>query len=248
MGIFSRLADIVNSNLNAMLASAEDPDKIIRLIIQEMEDTLVEVRSSAVRSIAERREMERRAEALRREEEDWERKAELAITRGREDLARGALLARTHRAQARASVDQQIAQLVGALAQQNDDIAKLQIKLADAKSREQTLAQRRTTAGNRIKVREKLHDERLGDAFLRFEAAERQLDQMEGRVEAYDLGRTPSRGPTLDEELASLEADAAVNDELEALKARLGNRMPEKPAAQGPAGHGNEPAKAGEQN
>jgi len=227
MGIFSRLADIVNSNLNSLLASAEDPDKIIRLIIQEMEDTLVEVRSSAVRSIAERRELERRAEALRREEEDWERKAELAVTRGREDLARGALLARNHRAQARASVDQQVAQLVAGLAQQHEDIAKLQIKLADAKSREQALAQRRTTAGNRIKVREKLHDERLGDAFLRFESAERALDQLEGRVEAYDLGRTPGRSPTLDEELATLAADTTVNDELEALKARLGNRMPE---------------------
>ena len=226
MGIFSRLADIVNSNLNALLASAEDPEKIIRLIIQEMEDTLVEVRSSAVRSIAERREMERRLEALKREEEDWQSKAELALTRGREDLARGALLARSHRAQARASVEQQVAQLVAGLAQQNEDITKLQTKLADAKAREQTFAQRRATAGNRIKVREKLHDERINDAFLRFETAERQLDQMEGRVEAFDLGRTPSRGPTLDEELATLAADASMNDELEALKARLGNRMP----------------------
>ncbi len=233
MGIFSRLADIVNSNLNALLASAEDPEKIIRLIIQEMEDTLVEVRSSAVRSIAERREMERRLEALKREEEDWQAKAELALTRGREDLARGALLARTHRGQARASVEKQVAQLVAGLAQQNEDITKLQTKLADAKAREQSFAQRRATAGNRIKVREKLHDERINDAFLRFETAERQLDTMEGRVEAYDLGRAPStRGPTLEEELAGLAADASMNDELEALKARLGNRMPNgSPAA-----------------
>jgi phage shock protein A len=226
MGIFSRLADIVNSNLNALLASAEDPEKIIRLIIQEMEDTLVEVRSSAVRSIAERRELERRADSLRREEQDWEQKAELALTRGREDLARGALLARTHRAQARASVEQQIAVLVSALSQQNEDIAKLQTKLADAKSREQSLAARRTSAGNRLKVREKLHDDRINDAFFRFEAAERQLDQMEGRVESYDLGRVTGRGPSLEDELAGLAADATVNDELEALKARLGNRLP----------------------
>ena len=228
MGIFSRLADIVNSNLNALLASAEDPEKIIRLIIQEMEDTLVEVRSSAVRSIAERREMERRLEALKREEDDWQAKAELALTRGREDLARGALLARSHRAQARASVEQQVAQLVASLAQQNEDITKLQTKLADAKSREQSFASRRTTAGNRIKVREKLHDERINDAFFRFETAERQLDQMEGRVEAYDLGRSPGRVPTLEDELATLAADASMNEELEALKARLGNRIPQK--------------------
>lgn len=228
MSIFSRLADIVNSNLNALLATAEDPEKIIRLIIQEMEDTLVEVRSSAVRTIAERRELERRCEALRREEEDWNRKAELALTRDREDLARGALLARAHRAQARESVEKQIAVLAGGLAQQNEDIAKLQAKLADAKSRQQALAARRTTAGNRLRVREKLHDERINDAFLRFEQAERSLDVMEGRVEAYDLGRTsgPGRQPTLEEELAGLEADAGVEDELAALKARLGNRIP----------------------
>jgi phage shock protein A len=235
MGIFSRLADIVNSNLNALLASAEDPEKIIRLIIQEMEDTLVEVRSSAVRTIAERRELERRVEALKREEDDWQRKAELALTRGREDLARGALLARAHRAQARAALEPQMATLVAGLAQQNDDITKLQAKLADAKARERGFAARRTTAGNRLKVREKLHDERISDAFFRFEQAERSLDQMEGRVEAYDLGRAPgvSRQPTLEEELANLEADSGVNEELEALKARLGNTLP--PASPGPA-------------
>jgi phage shock protein A len=236
MSIFSRLADIINSNLNALLATAEDPEKIIRLIIQEMEDTLVEVRSSAVRTIAERREMERRAESLKREEDDWQRKAELALTRGRDDLARGALLAKTHRQQARTSIEQQIAQLVGGLSQQNEDIAKLQTKLADAKSRQQALAARRTTAGNRIKVREKLHDDRINDAFFRFDQAERTLDQMEGRVEAYDLGRTNGGKPTLEEELAGLEANAGLDEELAALKARLGNRLPpqgaDKPAEQ----------------
>jgi phage shock protein A len=229
MGIFSRLADIVNSNLNALLATAEDPEKIIRLIIQEMEDTLVEVRSSAVRSIAERRELERRADALKREEEDWERKAELALTRGRDDLARGALLARTHRAQARATIETQIAVVVGGLAQQNEDIAKLQTKLADAKQREQSLIARRNTATNRLKIREKLHDDRIGDAFFRFERAEKALDQMEGKVEAYDLGRNGGipRTPTLEEELAGLEANTSVDEELAALKARMGNRLPE---------------------
>jgi phage shock protein A len=232
MSIFSRVADIINSNINSLVATAEDPEKIIRLIIQEMEDTLVEVRSSAVRSIAERRELERKADALRREEAEWERKAELALTRNREDLARGAILARTHRGQARQVLEQQIAQLVGSLAQQNEDIGKLQTKLADAKARQQTLASRRTTAGNRLKMREKLHDDRINDAFFRFEQAEKSLDQMEGRVEAYDLGRGGSNGgkPTLEEELAGLEADASVEAELAAMKARLDNRLPKAPA------------------
>ncbi|MEJ0046936.1 MAG: phage shock protein PspA [Rhodospirillales bacterium] len=231
MSIFSRLADIVNSNLNALLASAEDPEKIIRLIIQEMEDTLVEVRSSAVRTIAERRDLERRAESLRREEDEWQRKAELALARGREDLARGALTAKSHRAQARANLDQQIAVLTGGLSQQNDDITKLQAKLADAKKRQQSLAARRTTAGNRLMVREKLHDDRINDAFFRFEQAERSLDHLEGRVEAFDLGRGKGSVPTLEDELAALEANEAVDAELAALKARLGNSLPAGEAA-----------------
>jgi phage shock protein A len=115
MGIFSRLADIVNSNINAILDRAEDPEKIIRLIVQEMEDTLVEVRSAAVRTIAERKELERRVDTLRREQEEWQRRAELAVTRGREDLAKGALTAKTRVGEALAHEEHQLAQLAQAL-------------------------------------------------------------------------------------------------------------------------------------
>ncbi|CAH2601001.1 phage shock protein A [Rhodovastum atsumiense] len=222
MGIFSRLTDIVNSNINAILARAEDPEKIIRLIIQEMEDTLVEVRSSAVRTIAEKKELERRAEQLRREQEEWQRKAELALIRNREDLARGALHAKARVGQALATIEQQLPQIVEGLARQNDDIAKLQAKLADAKARERTLVARHNTATTRLKVRTRLYDERITDAFARFEQVERTLDEMEGRVEAFDLGRKKD----LHTELADLEADAGVDDELRQLKARLGNHMP----------------------
>lgn len=225
MGIFSRLTDIVNSNLNALLDRAEDPEKIIRLIIQEMEDTLVEVRSAAVRSIAERKELERKAGQLRREEEDWQHKAELAITKGRDDLAKGALHAKARVGQTLQALDQQLAHLNEALAQQNEDIGKLQAKLNDAKARERAIVARHKTAGTRLKLRAKLYDERITDAFARFEQVERTLDEMEGRVEAYDLGRKPG----LHEEFADLEADAGVQEELDALKARLGNRL--SPAA-----------------
>ena len=222
MGIFSRLTDIVNSNINAILARAEDPEKIIRLVIQEMEDTLVEVRSAAVRSIAERRELERRVALLRREQEDWERKAELAITRGREDLAKGALHAKARGAEALRAAEQQLEHLAAALARQSEDVGKLQAKLADAKAREQAIVARHKSAANRLKIRARLHDERINDAFARFEHVERQLDEMEGRVEAYDLGRNGG----IAEEFADLEAEGRVQEEFERLKARLGNRLP----------------------
>jgi phage shock protein A len=221
MGIFSRLADIVNSNINAILDRAEDPEKIIRLIIQEMEDTLVEVRSSAVRTIAEKKEIERRIAALEREQEEWQRRAELAITKGREDLAKGALLAKARVVEALSTLQHQRQQIEDALAKQNEDIAKLQAKLADAKMREKTIAARQKTAVNRIKLRTHLYDERITDAFARFEHVERALDEMEGKVEAFDLGRKKS----LADELAGLEAESGVEEELRALKERLGNSI-----------------------
>jgi phage shock protein A len=226
MGIFSRLADIVNSNINAILDRAEDPEKIIRLIIQEMEDTLVEVRSAAVRSIAERKEMERRVEGLKREQEEWQRRAELAVTKGREDLAKGALTAKARVAQALAAEEAQLARLAQALDKQNEDIGKLQAKLADAKAREKAMVARHKSASARLKLRTKLYDDRIADAFARFEQVERSLDEMEGRVEALDLGRKPG----LAEELAGLEAEAGVDEELAALKARLGNSIRPGPA------------------
>jgi phage shock protein A len=221
MGIFSRLADIVNSNINAILDRAEDPEKIIRLIIQEMEDTLVEVRSSAVRTIAEKKELERRLAALQREAEEWQRRAELALTKGRDDLAKGALLAKARVAEAARSLETQLAQLADGLEKQNEDISKLQAKLADAKAREKSIAARHKTAAAWLKVRTKLYDERIADAFARFEQVERTLDHLEGKVEAYDIGRKKS----LSEELAGLEAENGVDEELAALKARLGNRL-----------------------
>ena len=228
MGIFSRLSDIVNSNINSILARAEDPEKIIRLIIQEMEDTLVEVRSSTVRSIAERKELERRVAALKREEEEWERKAELAVTRGRDDLAKGALHAKSRVTQTLHDLELQLTQLVEALNRQNEDITKLQHKLNDAKARQRSLVARHKTAANRLKLKTKLYDERITDAFARFEQVERALDEAEGKVEAFDIGRQPG----LHEEFAQMEADSSVQEALDKLKARLGNRIPPTTAPQ----------------
>jgi phage shock protein A len=221
MGIFSRLADIVNSNINAILDRAQDPEKIIRLIIQEMEDTLVEVRSSAVRTIAEKKEIERRLGTLEREQEEWQHRAELAVTKAREDLAKAALHAKARVVEALSTLKRQHQQIEEALARQNEDIGKLQAKLADAKTREKAIAARQKTAVNRIKLRTHLYDERITDAFARFEQVERALDEAEGKVEAYDLGR----GKSLADELAGLEAENGVEAELKALKERLGNQI-----------------------
>jgi phage shock protein A len=221
MGIFSRLADIVNSNINAILDRAEDPEKIIRLIVQEMEDTLVEVRSAAVRTIAEKKELERRLETLRREGGEWQRKAEFALFKEREDLAKAALLAKSRIAETLNASERQLAQLEDALAKQNEDIGKLEAKLKDAKAREKTIVTRQKSAAARLKVRAKLYDERIGDAFARFEHVERALDELEGKVEVYDLGRKK----TLTDELTELETNSTVEAELAELKKRLGNRL-----------------------
>lgn len=220
MGIFSRLGDIVNSNINAILDRAEDPEKLVRLIIQEMEDTLVEVRSSAVKTVAEKKEIERRLAEIRRESEDWQRKAEFALSKDREDLAKGALVTKAKLAEAAEQMAGELSRLDAALAKTNEDIGALQQKLADAKTREKALIARHKTATNRLKVRTQLYDDRITDAFSRFEQVERNLDVLEGRSEVLGMGRTKS----LDEEIAELEAESKVESELAALKAKLAAR------------------------
>lgn len=217
MSIFSRLTDIVQANLNSMLDRAEDPEKMIRLIIQEMEDTLVEVRSSTVKIIAEKKEIERRISDHARDEAEWERKAEIALTRNREDLAKGALVEKAKAADTAAALTNQLAGVEAALGKANEDISRLQAKLTDAKNREAALVARQKTAANRVRVRATLHDERINEALNRFEQVERNLDELEGRADSYDLGR----GKSLSEEIAELESQHKVEAELEALRARL---------------------------
>ncbi|HEY0832666.1 MAG TPA: phage shock protein PspA [Azospirillum sp.] len=220
MSIFSRLTDIIQSNLNSLLDRAEEPEKLIRLIIQEMEDTLVEVRSSTVKIIAEKKEVERRVADLNRERDEWDRKAEIALLRDREDLAKAALMAKTKASDQADALAAQLAQVDEALGKANDDITRLQAKLTDAKTREQALVARTKTAVNRVKVREKLNDERISDALARFEQVERNLDDLEGRVEIHDIGRRKS----LNEEIAELESAHKLDEELAALRARVAAR------------------------
>jgi phage shock protein A len=220
MGVFSRISDIVNSNLNSILDRAQDPEKIIRLIIQEMEDTLVEVRSSAVKTIAEKKELERKIATLTRERDDWQAKAELALAKDREDLAKGALQVKSRLAQDLVALERQAVQIDEGLARQSEDVVKLQQKLADAKTREGQMVARHQTATNRLKLRTTLYDSRVTDAFTRFEQVERTLDELEGRVDVYDIARPKS----VADEIAELEASHQIESELAELKARLAQK------------------------
>ena len=170
MGIFTRFSDIVNSNINAILDKAEAPEKIVRLMIQEMEDTLVEVRSAAARSIADKKDLNRKIEKLDNEKEDWDDKAELAMRKGREDLAKAALVEKSRVASAVDVLKEDYVAVDEGLAKLNEDIARLEAKLEDAKARQKALLARHKTANSRLAARKKIHDYKIDDAMLRFEA------------------------------------------------------------------------------
>ncbi len=227
MGIFSRLSDIINANLTAVLDRAEDPEKMIRQMVHEMEDTLVEVRSNAARMIADRKSIERRRGRLGEAQAEWQRKAELAVTKDRVDLARAALIEKTKLADDLKGLDEELVHLDEALVRYEEDIAKLETKLGEAKAKQKVIVARHTTAASRLKVRRQVHDKRIDDAFVRFEQMERRVDRVEGEVEAFDLGRAR----TVAEEIDELVADGAVDEELEALKARLGKASDRRPGA-----------------
>jgi phage shock protein A len=221
MGIFSRMNDIINSNLNALLDRAEEPEKIIRLVIQEMEDTLVEVRSDAARTIAEKKKQQRRIDRLGDEILEWERKAELAVSKGREDLARAALAEKNSLERGLASLTREMEELEQQLSKLNEDIGNLQDKLDDAKARQKALAMKHDTVARRLQTREKLHDRRIDDALSRFDDLERKMDTAEGQVDAFDLGRARS----LQEEFAELEAQEKIDEELAKIRARIEDKQ-----------------------
>ncbi len=218
MGIFSRMGDIINSNLNSMIDKAEDPEKIARLIIQEMEDTLVEVRTDAARNIAERKELSRKADDYAARASDWEAKAELALTKGREDLARGALSAKQQSEQMVHVVESEIAILDEAVGKADEDLSKLQTKLNEAKAKHKALSMRTSVAKGQIKMRTMVRDTKVEDALARYERMERKVDDLEAHVESFDLGQS---GDSLESQFAELEANDAIEDELAALKARV---------------------------
>ncbi len=216
MGIFSRFSDIVNSNLNALLDKAEDPEKMVRLIIQEMEDTLVEVRSSSAKTIAEKKELQRLVSRLEEETADWQAKAELALSKERDDLARAALIERQKAADQAAAVNRDIANLDEHISKLQDEVGQLQEKLADAKARQKSMLMRQQTVASRLEVKKTLDSNRINDAMYKFERYEQKIDSLEAQVESYDLGKK-----SLKDEFAELAAQDKIDTELAALKAKM---------------------------
>ena len=212
--VFSRARDIFAANMAELLDRAEDPARMIRMIILEMEETLVEVRATAARSIADIKEMRRAVGRLDQLQSDWTAKAELALAKDREDLARSALIERQKAADMAEGLNDEIDQIQAVLRGYEADIAKLQGKLREARARQNAIAARIESAVTRAKAREVMHGSRTQDAFAKFELLERRADFAEGRAEALGIG-------SLEDEITQLKADETVESELEAMKAAL---------------------------
>lgn len=216
MGIFSRFTDIVNSNINALLDKAEDPEKMVRLIIQEMEDTLVEVRSASAKTLANKKDITSQIAKLQAEANDWEAKAELALSKDREDLARSALQEKKKCSEHAETLQNELNVVDEQISKLQDEIGQLQEKLADAKARQKTIIMRQKTVSSRLDVKRSLDNNKVDAAMGRFEQYERKIDDLESQVEAYDLGKK-----TLADEFADLESEDKVEDELAALKKKM---------------------------
>jgi phage shock protein A len=218
MGIFSRSRDIFAANITELLDRSEDPAKMIRVVILEMEETLVEVRASAARAIADIKEMRRALSRLDVIQGDWTAKAELALSKDRDDLAKAALLERQKAAEMADDLKAEMDQIEQVLRGYEADIAKLQGKLREARARQNAIAARFESAITRAKAREIMHGSRTLDAFSKFELLERRADFAEGRAEALGMS-------TLEDEIHELKAAEAVDRELDAMKAALAARQ-----------------------
>ncbi len=219
MGMFSRFTDIVNANINSMLDKAENPEKMIKLIIQEMEETLVEVRSTAAKHIAEKKTVMRNIRDMESRVANWQQKAELALNKGREDLAKSALVEKQSCSQKLAEFNEELSQFDEFLTAVQQDGQRLQDKLSEAKRKQEAYAMRQQSAEVRLKVREKAAVYNIDEAISKFERYQQKIDRVEAEVEAYDM--TSSKD--LDSQFRELENDENIEQELEQLKKKVVN-------------------------
>ena len=219
MGIFTRFRDIISSNINAMLEKAEDPEKLIKLMIQEMEDTLVEIKASCASVMAERKRRERAAGEARGLAGRWSGKAELAVSKGREDLAREALVEKRRYLDRAAQLETEAAELTGLIEQYQSEIVQLEEKLEGAREKQRLLVQRHVHARRKKRAQNGIRKFETSDAFVRFDKFENRIDRMEAEADLINYGRAEKAAArSLEEEFASLETDEEIEKELAALK------------------------------
>lgn len=224
MGVFSRFTDIINANINSALDKAENPEKIVRLIIQEMEETLVEIRSNTAGYLADKKDLERKQKALSRQAAHWQSKAELALSKDREDLARAALVEKQGLDVDINQLNADIAKLDEILATLQEDSARLQGKMAEAKAKQQTINTRQNAAVTRLKAREQTHRTDIDKAIERFDAIDRKIDEIESQIEAYDMtADSANNANLLSAQFRKMEQDEKVEAALATLKQKISN-------------------------
>ncbi len=226
MGIFTRVRDIISSNINAMLDRAEDPEKLVKLMIQEMEDTLVEIKASCAGVMANKKKVQRQLTEVEKRAEEWGSKAELAVSKGREDLAREALLERRRYRERAEAMQNEAAQCDGLVEQYQSDITQLEERLNAAREKQRILVQRHIHANRKKRAQSDIRRADTSDVMARFENFENRIERMEVEADLINYGRKP----TLEEEFSRLEGDEELENELKALKDKNAQK-PEGPAS-----------------